>query len=131
MEDGMPNFDWVTARASCSVVQVFEKLRLEVQADIEIRNTLRGDNSEYQFRLVPDRTRFTVTIDRNSPDRRSITFQLTNKGIQVSDSGGKVFIDATLTLSDDGNCRVKINGQERELWQMRRIALESLFFDTL
>jgi hypothetical protein len=35
---------------------------------------------------------------------------------------------ATLTLNDMGECRLKINGQEREFWQFRRTALEDLFF---
>jgi len=48
----------------------------------------------------------------------------------VNDKDGKKILEATLTLNDSGECRVKIGGQEYELWQMRKKALENLFFKT-
>jgi hypothetical protein len=36
--------------------------------------------------------------------------------------------DVTATFSDEGECRLKVNGDGRDLWQVRRMALEDLLF---
>jgi hypothetical protein len=36
--------------------------------------------------------------------------------------------DVTLTFNDENECRLKVEGKERELWQVRRTALEELLF---
>ena len=59
-----------------------------------------------------------------------VEFCRCEKTIQVNDKDGKKILEATLTLNDSGECRVKIGGQEYELWQMRKKALENLFFKT-
>jgi hypothetical protein len=56
-----------------------------------------------------------------------VYFKLEDGKITVMDSDGITF-EATVMLNDMGDCKPKINGQERELWQMRRTALEKLFF---
>jgi hypothetical protein len=35
------------------------------------------------------------------------------------------------TINDEGKCRLKVGGIEREFWQVRRMALEALFFETI
>jgi len=32
--------DWVTVRSACSISQIFEKVKLEVEQDVEARNKL-------------------------------------------------------------------------------------------
>jgi hypothetical protein len=44
----------------------------------------------------------------------------------VSD-GGNLTFEATVTLNDEGRCVAKVDDQERELWQLRKMALEKLF----
>ncbi len=48
------DFDWVTARAACSVSQVFQRLRMQVAVDVEKRNQIRTENekSKYSFLLI-------------------------------------------------------------------------------
>jgi hypothetical protein len=36
--------------------------------------------------------------------------------------------EVTLTFSDDGRCRMKAKEENRESWQVRRMALEDLLF---
>jgi hypothetical protein len=36
--------------------------------------------------------------------------------------------DTTATFGDEGEGRLKVKGQERGLWQVRRMALEELLF---
>jgi hypothetical protein len=55
-------------------------------------------------------------------------FKLTATAIEVFDRNDKLRFKATPTLNDEGECRLKIDGQERELWHLRKMALEPLFF---
>jgi hypothetical protein len=34
----------------------------------------------------------------------------------------------TLTLDDSGKCCLNVNAQERDCWQVRRVALEDLMY---
>lgn len=120
----MEDFDWVTARAQCSSGKVFEKLRLQVKKDVETKNLLLADHHD-AFALVDNGDHFSVIVPSNP--LLKITFSLTKEKISVH-RRDRLVCEGTLTLNDDGECRVKINGQQRELWQMRRMALEELFF---
>jgi hypothetical protein len=46
----------------------------------------------------------------------------------VRDDNGDPMFEVTPTFSDEGKCRLNVNGQERETWQVRRMALEELMF---
>jgi len=122
----MEDFDWVRARAKCSSVEVFERLRLQVKADIEVRNKLLADQRG-AFSMVEPENKPSFSVILCSNPLLGITFNLVEEKITVDHKGHPLF-ESTLTLCDDGQCRVKIKEQERELWQMRRMALEELFF---
>jgi hypothetical protein len=124
MDKPTEDFDWVTARAHCSPVAVFEKLRLQVKADVQIRNKLLI-NQRDAFSVIENGDSFSVIVPSNPLPK--ITFSLVDVEIVV-DRKGRLLCEATLTLCDDGECRVKIDGQERDFWQMRKLALEELFF---
>lgn len=121
------NLDWVTARSLCSLATVFETLKLQVQQDVETRNKLRPENAHYKFNFVTKGDRFTVFLEANLP-HWSVQFKLSDKSIQIHDEGDNLLMEATVTLNDDGECRLRINGTERELWQVRKTVLERLFF---
>jgi hypothetical protein len=42
------SFDWVTARQQCSIEKAFEKLRLEVEADVNTRQNLREKRPDWK-----------------------------------------------------------------------------------
>ncbi len=123
----MESFDWVTARAQCFPATVFEQLRLQVEEDVKTRNRLLADPHD-AFAVVDNGNKFSVIVLGNP--LRKVTFSLANENISVQRKG-TVICEATLTLNDEGECKVKINGQERELWQLRKAVLEDLFFGTL
>jgi hypothetical protein len=120
------DFDWVTAFFSCSPNAVFERLRQEVKKDVEIRNAMRSPHALYTFVFQTNGESFTVFIERNL-DHRSVTFNLTKKGIKVVDNKDTQILDAALMLNEEGECRPKINGKEYEFWQLRQMALGDLF----
>lgn len=118
--------NWVVERAKCSLEGVFKKLELQVRDDVKEINQLRPD---HQYIFTPNNVRFSVT----SHTGISVDFSLTSKAIVISNNDNVLF-EATLTLNDDGDCRINLKGkngqQENELqfWQVRRRALEPLFF---
>jgi len=36
-----------------------------------------------------------------------------------------------MALNDDGECRLRVKTKQVEFWQFRRMALESLFFESV
>jgi hypothetical protein len=119
-------FDWVTERSLCSLPKVYEKLRLDIQRDVKTRNALRSPTEQYVFETVGNGGSFAVLLHANKV-HKSITFSLGDKCIEVQNENAKMF-DATVGLNDDGECMLLVNGQERRLWQVRKLALEQLFF---
>jgi hypothetical protein len=133
-------FDWVTARSSCSLANVFKTLRLQIEEDVRTRNGLRPANSPYEFSVADSNGGFAVVLkgkdlkgkDLNAKDvQRSVVFTLAEHAIQVRDGIGSPMFDVTLTFDDTGACKLNINGEPRDFWQVRRMALEELLFPSL
>jgi hypothetical protein len=126
-EKNTPKFDWVTERSSCSLPKIFKALRLQVEEDVKSRNALRPNNSPYEFSIAENAGDFTVTLQAKEV-RQSVIFSLAEHAISVRDDKGNPMFDVTLTFTDEGKCRLSVNNQQRELWQVQRMALEELFF---
>jgi hypothetical protein len=126
-EKNTPKFDWVTERSSCSLPKVFKTLRSQVEEDVKSRNALRPNNSPYEFSIAENAGDFTVRLESKDL-RQSVIFSLSEHAISVRDDKGNPMFDVSLTFTDEGKCRLTVNNQPRELWQVRRMALEELFF---
>lgn len=125
------NFNWVKARAECSVAQMFEMLRLQVGEDVENRNSHPLKLQNCTLKMVPSAKSFSVVFDcdYDAYASSSVTFTRTANDIQIRKENEKdPFLVATITLNDEGQCKFKVNGEEKESWQLRRMALEELFF---
>ena len=127
VEKDISNFDWVTERSSCSLPKVFKELRLQVEADVKTRNALRPNNSPYEFSVAENGDDFTVLLEAKDA-HKSVIFSLAEHAILVRDEKGNQMLEVTLTFSDEGKCRLHVNKEERELWQVRRLALEEILF---
>jgi hypothetical protein len=127
VETDVSKFDWVTERSSCSLPKVFKELRLQVEADVKTRNALRPNNSPYELSVAENGDDFTVLL-KTKDAQRSVIFSLAGQAILVRDDKGNQMLEVTLTFSDEGKCRLMVNKEERELWQVRRLSLEKLFF---
>jgi hypothetical protein len=127
-----PDFDWVKERHSCSPSIVIEKLRLQVQDDVEKRTALmtQAEKERMKFEIVSEGRRFTVQVEGKNQLYRGVTFSLTVAGIAVHDAayGENLLYEAALTLSDDGECRLKVKDKEYDLWQFRKLVLQDIFF---
>ena len=73
---------------------------------------------------------FTVLLESKTL-HKSVVFSLAEHAILVQDDKGKDMFEVTLTFNSESECRLKVNEKERELWQVRRMALEDLLFRSL
>src|SRR5581483_1125156 len=126
-------FDWVTARAGCSLSATFSELRLGVEADVAMVKSLRirDENATiFNFKNVHP-TRFAVQrIDEGAVTTVDVSFTLDSHGIFVRDEASGTEFQAVPRLGRDGKCRLVVKAEELELWQVRQKALEHLFFYT-
>lgn len=123
----MPDFNWVTARAGCSVVKMFVRLRLEVERDLQAALAVSRENPR-KFGLIEEANKFTV-YEETIPVR-SVSFALNADGtaIVVTNEKGLRQLSATVSLNDHKECVFVVDGAEMENWQLRRKALELFFF---
>lgn len=120
-------FDWVKERSSCTLPKVFKELRLQVEQDVNARNSMRPSHAPYEFSIKEDVGEFTVSLEAAGV-QDSVVFRLSEHAISVSDGEGQNIFSITLTFDDEGKCRLNVNDQPREFWQVRRMALEGLLF---
>jgi hypothetical protein len=123
------DFNWVAALASCTMATVFEKLKLDIEADVKSRNALIPKDAPFKFSFAPSGDGFLVSVVGWNVNPCTIKFILTETAILVRNAKDDVILEATVTLNDVGNCCLKVNGQEREFWHFRKQALEELFFN--
>jgi hypothetical protein len=128
--NGTPKFDWVTERSSCSLPKVFNTLRVQVEEDVKTRNALRPSYSPYEFSVKDDNGEFAILLKAKEL-QQSVVFRLAEHAILVRDDKSNPMFEVTATFSDGGECRLKVNGEERDFWQVRRMALEELMFRDL
>ena len=126
------NFDWVAERGGCSVRQMFEQLRLVIAQDVEaINKHIRPmDERPRSFKIAEDKKTIKVYEDDPHFDSGpSVLFLLKGNVIKVKDGEtGQSLFELSITLNDAGECRFTIGGEERDSWQVRRKALEGIFF---
>lgn len=129
MTESAHQFDWVKARADCSLLCVFNELRLGVEEDIKTMNAM-PPLTEYpvpQFDLRANTMGDHFLVFRTDNAGMRVTFNCERGRIAVT-KGEKPFA-ITLTLNNEGRCKLRVDGGEPlELWQVRRMMLEELFF---
>lgn len=118
-------FDWVKARAACTLGQVLKELELGAKADIDVMKAVAPDRT---FKVSSD-GRFSVFETTGTTEIKAVDFEIRNGLIHVSQNG-KTLLEASLTLDNQGQCKLKVRatGEELDQWQIRKIALEDLLF---
>jgi hypothetical protein len=120
-------FNWVTERSSCSLPKVFHTLRLQVEEDVKTRNTQRPKNSPYEFSVKESGSDFAVLYVAKDVSS-SVIFTLAEHSILVRGGEGNQMFEVTLNFTPEGECKLIVNDQQRDFWQVRRMALEELLF---
>lgn len=129
MSETPRELDWVKERASCSLTEVFQELKREIERDVDARVKLLPPGTHYNFRCTHTENEIRVFSESNLGPR-SVVFKLDAKAISAQDGHGKTIFEATVTLNREGRCVAKVDGEECEFWQLRHKALEKLFFET-
>jgi hypothetical protein len=127
------NFNWVNERATCSLRQMFEKLKLEIAGDVEARNAHLSERPIRRAVNIADHgSRIKVFLDDQFQEmaNNGVLFVLKPDGIEVRDNETNAErFKVTIGLNDDGDCKFVIDGKEYDSWQVRRKALEGLLFN--
>src|SRR5262245_59259434 len=127
---GEDNFDWVTAQAQCGVEQMFQKLRDGAQADVDRRNHATfGRTDGWRFEFHEDEDGFEVVrVTGSSRSDAFVTFQREGPRINIAGDGVDVQITAVVGINAHGDCRYYVAEGEYLGWEVRKQALDSLFF---
>jgi hypothetical protein len=125
------NFDWVSAQAGCSALQMFQKLQEGAKADVDRRNFTapgRSDGWRFEFHAGDDEFE-VVRIAGSSKDGAAVTFALEGPRINVDGDGVDVRITAVVGINPAGECRYFVGELEYLGWEVRKQALDQLFFE--
>ena len=127
----MSGFDWVQARANCTIETVFQQLAKDVQGDLERFARLRpglAESREYgecdkdRF-FVRQKTHHTIVFERNIREGEIRIGRWAYLGEHTS------LMVLNVRLGDDGQCiLVDQYGNALKPWQVRRKALEETLF---
>jgi hypothetical protein len=125
-----PDFDWVTARAECSISRMFVRLQGQVKADVERRNSLLSANERLKFLVdVHGDAEFSVKREGTGQEEPgTVRFRRNESDIGIASNDGKLTLTVTLMVDHLNECRFVANGDQVDEWQLRKLALESLFF---
>jgi hypothetical protein len=132
--DQVPDdFDWVAAQSKCTAAAVFEMLRTRVREDVHRRNGLLGRHDGWTFEFSEDGDEFEVA--RAEAGRRDgavlavVSFARSGRRILVHSEDLDVDVTAIVTLDPSGACKLIIGEAMYSDWEVRRMALEQLFFE--
>ena len=132
-DNALDDFDWVSAQAQCSASSMFEILRTHVREDVQRRNGIRrGDGWTFDFDEEGDA--FDVSRLESSPHGTPrvlalVRFERTGTRINVQGEDIEVDFTAIVSLDASGACRFVVGEAMYADWEIRRMALELLFFE--
>lgn len=128
MAEPAEGFNWVKARHECSAARMFTRLALRAAANVKDRNDLQDQKPRggIKFEFESNGARFAVFQDCHN--RPSVTFILDGGRICVEGDNPPVCFAGTVTLNNEGQCRLKVGQEELEEWQVLKRALEGFFF---
>lgn len=125
--------NWVQKRAECSAAKVFRELQGGIENDVAAANEAKRlagrffPDTRLASQLTADGKVFVVAQINIAGPR--VVFILGDGMIEARNEVEGIRWTATLTLNDEGRCKLKLDdGRELEQWQFRKLALESLFF---
>ena len=116
-------FDWVKARSECSIEYVFSGLFIGAKRDVD---AMTAPLPRPVFRVQENGDFFAVFAEGNNATL--VSFRKESTRIVVTNQQGE--LNVTLGLNHEGKCKLRINDDPADLeqWQVRRVALEKLFF---
>ena len=127
--DGLDDFNWVKALQECSITTEFKRLRDHVEQCVA--GIPEPDLGTIVF--MDTEMGFAVEMDPGLEGvrPRSVKFAIeTDHEIGVIESPSSRTRMLKLILNDEGKCRFRVDGEDREYlrWQVARLVLQPLLF---
>ena len=127
------DFDWVAAQSQCNASLAFDRLRAGAKEDVRRRNAVLGRDDGWSFEFAEDDEGFDVSRveGRFSGARVAALVRFERTGRRINIRGEDVDVDftAVTTLDAAGLCRFVVGEAMYTGWEIRRMALEQLFFE--
>ena len=126
------DFDWVSAQAACTTATMFQRLLEGTRKDVERRQAAAfGRSDEWRFEFhQDDEDHFEVTrAHGGSKAGAYVTFERVGPRINVHGDGVDVGFTAIVGINAAGECRFFIGEGEFLGWEVRKQALDLLFFE--
>ena len=129
-EHAPDDFDWVGAQAKCSAALMFERLRTRVEEDVRRRNSLFDRQDGWKFEFYGEDDMFEVSrLVAQGKVRGVVQFERAGRRIHVQGEDVDVDFTAVVTVDTPGVCRFVVGEAMYSDWELRRLALELLFFE--
>jgi hypothetical protein len=127
MAEQEQDFNWVQARADCSGFHFYQKLVDGVKGDVKTINNLRNGTG---IRFTVDPSGEQILVSREGEGINDLVrFTWSGSVMCVTNRADATILEGSLTLNDEGQCRLKVGEKELTFWQFRKRALEGLFFN--
>ena len=127
------DFDWAAAQANCNAASMFVRLQAGVVQDVRRRNGLLARNDGLTFEVYEDTREFAYTTRVVASGFRgsdaAVKFQHACCCIHVHSEEVDVDFTAVVALDTTGVCRFVVGEAIYSEWEIRRMALEHLFFE--
>ena len=130
-EHAADDFDWVGAQAKCSAALMFDRLRARVEEDVRRRNGLidRHDGWTFEFYSEDDDAFEVSRLVADGKAGAVVQFERAGRRIHVQGEDIDVDLTAIVALDTSGVCRFVVGEAMYSDWELRRMALELLFFE--
>ncbi len=131
MQEHVPDdFDWVGAQAKCNAASMFDRLRTRVEEDVRRRNGLLGRPDKWTFEFYSEDDAFEVSR-LIAPGKVAAVVQFERVGRRIHVQGEDIDVDITaiVTVDTAGACRFVVGEAMYSDWELRKMALELLFFE--
>jgi hypothetical protein len=126
------DFDWVSAQAACTATQMFQRLLDGARKDVERRATpISGQPDDLRFELHSDSPDHFEIARSGSTAHASafVTFERSGPRIAISGDGVDVEMTVVIGINPAGECRYYVGEVEYLGWEIRKLALDLLFFE--
>ena len=125
------DFDWVSAQSACSTDLMFQRLQEGARKDVERRNAAGfGRSDNWKFECHIDDGSFEVTrAGATAGAAAFVTFERVGPRIHVHGDGVDVEFTAIVAINTSGECRYFVGEAEYVGWEVRKLALDLLFFE--
>jgi hypothetical protein len=126
------DFDWVSAQGGCTAEQMFKRLLDGARQDVDRRNAATfGRTDGWRFEVhVDDDDHFEVTRGAESAKAAAfVTFERSGPRINITGDGVDVELFAIVSINPHGACRYYVGETEYLGWEVRKLALDTLFFE--